>query len=144
MAGSTVMSLEERQAFLADVHVGIIAITEDGRGPLTVPIWYSYEPGGDVLVLMQADSRKATGIEAAQRFSLCVQTETAPYKYVSVEGPVTSARPYDVENDLLTMATRYLGEEGGRQYAAASGSGGNGVIYSMTPEHWLSTDYSKR
>lgn len=144
MAGSTVMSLEERQAFLAEVHVGVIAIAEDGRAPLAVPVWYSYEPGGDVLVLMQGDSRKATGIDAAGRFSLCVQTETAPYKYVSVEGPVTASRPYDIDNDLFAMASRYLGEAGGRQYIAAAGTGGNGVIYSMTPEHWLSTDYAKR
>lgn len=143
MAGSFVMSLEERQAFLADVHVGIIAIAEAGRAPLAVPVWYSYEPGGDVQVLMQGDSRKATSIDAAGRFSLCAQTETAPYKYVTAEGPVSSVRPYDVETDLLAMATRYLGDKGGRQYIATANND-NGVIISMTPEHWLSTDYSKR
>ncbi|MEM7093821.1 MAG: pyridoxamine 5'-phosphate oxidase family protein [Actinomycetota bacterium] len=139
---STVMTLEERQAFLAAVHVGIIAINEDGRGPLAVPVWYSYEPGGEVNVLMQSDSRKMVGIDAAGRFSLCAQTEEAPYKYVTVEGPVSAVRTYDQE-DLLAMATRYLGEEMGRQYAA-SGPGANSVMVSMTPEHWLSTDYSKR
>jgi hypothetical protein len=41
------------------------------------------------------------------------------------------------------MATRYLGEEGGRTYAAG-GTGDNGVMLSMAPEHWLITDYSKR
>ena len=142
MAGSTVMSAEERQAFLAEVHVGIIAIAESDRGPLAVPVWYSYEPGGDVQVLMQGDSRKMVGIEAAGRFSVCAQTETAPYKYVSVEGPVSNVRPYG-HGDILAMATRYLGEEGGRAYAAG-GTGDNGVLVSMTPEHWLSTDYSKR
>ncbi len=144
MAGSFVMSAEERQAFLADVHVGIIAIPEDGRAPLAVPVWYSYEPGGDVQVLMQQDSRKMVGIEAAGRFSLCAQTETAPYKYVTAEGPGTDVQPYDIETDLLTMATRYLGEKGGRDYIANAGTGGNGVLVSMTPEHWLSTDYGKR
>lgn len=135
------MTLEERQAFLTDVHVGIIAIAEPDRAPLAVPVWYSYEPGGDVQVLMQGDSRKMVGIEAAGRFSLCAQQEAPPYKYVTAEGPVSSVLPYD-EADLLTMATRYLGEEGGRAYVA--GSGGSGVMVSMTPEHWLSTDYGKR
>lgn len=142
MAGSTVMTAEERQAFLAEVHVGIIAIAEADRGPLAVPVWYSYEPGGDVQVLMQGDSRKMVGIEAAGRFSLCAQTESAPYKYVSVEGPVSNVRPYG-HDDILAMATRYLGEEGGRAYAAG-GTGDNGVMVSMTPQRWLSTDYSKR
>lgn len=144
MAGSFVMTPAERQAFLAEVHVGIISIAEPERAPLAVPVWYAYEPGGDVQVLMQSDSRKMVGIEAAGRFSLCAQTETAPYKYVTAEGPVTNVRPYEIETDLLDMATRYLGEQGGRDYIAGAGTGGNGVMVSMTPEHWLSTDYSKR
>lgn len=144
MAGQFVMTLEERQAFLADVHVGIISIAEPDRAPLAVPVWYAYEPGGDVQVLMQSDSRKMVGIDAAGRFSLCAQTESAPYKYVTAEGPVTNVRPYEIETDLLAMATRYLGEQGGRDYIANAGTGGNGVMVSMTPEHWLSTDYGKR
>jgi nitroimidazol reductase NimA-like FMN-containing flavoprotein (pyridoxamine 5'-phosphate oxidase superfamily) len=41
---SLAMTKQERERFLADLHVGIISIPEEGRGPLTVPIWYSYEP----------------------------------------------------------------------------------------------------
>ena len=144
MADSFAMTKEEREAFLADVRVGIIAIEQPDRGPIAVPVWYSYEPGGTVDVLMQSDSRKYTGIDAAGRFSLCVQTETAPYRYVSVEGPVTATRAYSVDTDLLAMATRYLGEEGGRAYIADVGAGGNGVMVSMTPQRWSTTDYGKR
>ena len=143
MAGSFVMSRDEREAFLAEVHVGIIAIAVADRAPLAVPVWYAYEPGGDIRVLMQKDSRKMVAIDAAGRFSMCAQTETSPYRYVTAEGPVTNVRPYDIETDLLAMATRYLGEEGGRAYVARAGTGGNGVLVSMTPEHWLSTDYGK-
>jgi hypothetical protein len=38
---SLAMTKPEREAFLADVHVGVISIPEPGRGPLTVPVWYS-------------------------------------------------------------------------------------------------------
>ena len=48
---SLAMTKEEREAFLADVHVGIISVAEDGHGPLTVPVWYSYEPGGEVRII---------------------------------------------------------------------------------------------
>lgn len=34
---SLVMTKEEREAFHADVHIGIIGIAEEGRGPLMVP-----------------------------------------------------------------------------------------------------------
>ena len=33
------MTKDEREAFLADLHVGVISIEDPGRGPLTVPIW---------------------------------------------------------------------------------------------------------
>lgn len=140
---ATVMTETERQNFLAEVHVGIIAIAEAGRAPLTVPVWYSYVPGEEVQVLMQGDSRKMRAIDAAGRFSLCAQDESPPYKYVTAEGPVSHVRTYDAETDLLAMATRYLGEAGGRQYVDHAGTGDAGVLVSMTPEHWLSTDYSK-
>src|SRR6266478_1875689 len=84
------MTKQERESFLADLHLGIISVADNGRGPLTVPIWYSYEPGGEVRVVTGGTSRKAQLLRTARRFSLCAQTETPPYKYVSVEGPIVA------------------------------------------------------
>ena len=100
----------EREEFLAGVHVGVLAIDEPGRGPLAVPIWYRYE-GGEVFAHVQDGSVKAVLLRAAGRATLVVQTETPPYKYVSVEGPVSlDAGPHDE----VAMATRYLGPELGQ------------------------------
>ena len=82
------MSRAEREEFLAGVHVGVLSVASaDGGGPLTVPIWYTYQPGGTVNVSTGRSTRKARAIMAAGRFSLCVQDERPPYKYVAVEGP---------------------------------------------------------
>jgi nitroimidazol reductase NimA-like FMN-containing flavoprotein (pyridoxamine 5'-phosphate oxidase superfamily) len=35
------MTKDEREAFLADIHVAVISVAEDGQGPLVVPIRYS-------------------------------------------------------------------------------------------------------
>jgi len=43
------------------------------RGPLTLPIWYQYEPGGEAWVLTEAGSRKVGLIEAAGRFTLMAE-----------------------------------------------------------------------
>src|SRR5579871_1425535 len=86
---STKMTREEREAFLADVHVAVLSVAQEGRGPLTVPVWYSYTPGGEVHVITGANSVKAHALRAAGQCSLCVQSEMSPYKYVSVEGTVT-------------------------------------------------------
>jgi nitroimidazol reductase NimA-like FMN-containing flavoprotein (pyridoxamine 5'-phosphate oxidase superfamily) len=110
---SLIMTKQEREAFLADVHIGIISIAEEGRGPLTVPIWYVYDPGGDLRIMTGRESRKGRLFARVGRFSLCVQKETSPYKYVSVEGPIVSTEAADIERDLRPLARRYLGKEGG-------------------------------
>ena len=52
------MKRSQREAFLADVHVGVLSIARTGRGPLAVPIWYDYEPGGDVSMITSEGSLK--------------------------------------------------------------------------------------
>jgi hypothetical protein len=134
------MTHHERQRFLADLHVGIVSIPEDGRGPLTVPVWYDYEPGGELRFVTARTSRKGRLLEKARRFSVCVQTETSPYAYVSVEGPIVGIE----KSDLRPIARRYLGTEGGDAYIAETpGEHDDNVLVRMRPERWLAVDYSK-
>ena len=140
------MTPQECEAFLADVHIGVLSVTDEGRGPLSVPIWYLYKPGGEILIATSARSRKVKLIEKAGRFSICVQDENSPYKYVSVEGPVIGTEPEDLERHERPLAHRYLGVEGGDAYIEATQSTYEGlemVAISMKPERWLSVDYSK-
>jgi nitroimidazol reductase NimA-like FMN-containing flavoprotein (pyridoxamine 5'-phosphate oxidase superfamily) len=138
------MTRQEREKFLAELHVGIISIAEDGRGPLTVPVWYAYEPGGELRVLTASASRKGRLLERARRFSLCAQTETPPYRYVSVEGPVVAIAAADVERDLRPLARRYLGAEAGDAYIAATrDQHADDVLIRMRPERWLTADFGK-
>jgi hypothetical protein len=141
------MTQKERDAFLAEVHVGIISIAEEGRGPLTVPIWYTYEPGGEIRITTDRTSRKGRLLEKVGRFSLCVQTEAPPYKYVSVEGPILAIEPMQVDRDLRPLARRYLGPELGDQYVEETRGDrerGGSVLVRMRPERWLTADYSKQ
>ncbi len=140
------MTKAEREEFLADLHVGIISIAEPGRGPLTVPIWYGYEPGGELWIVTEGDSRKGRLLKQVERFSLCAQTEQPPYKYVTVEGPITSITSSELERDERPLAHRYLGVEFGDRYIEATGgtaARANNVLVKMRPERWLSVDYSK-
>ena len=77
------MTPAERERYLADVHVGVIAVERPERAPLAVPIWYGYEPGGEVLLWTDADSVKHKLIRSAGRFAITVQDEQPPYKYVT-------------------------------------------------------------
>jgi PPOX class probable F420-dependent enzyme len=136
----TRMTTAEKQQFLAGLHVGIVAIPEPGHGPLCVPVWYDYRPGGELWFITDRGSRKGRLLDAGVRISLCAQTETPPYRYVSVEGPVVSIDPE--ADETLPMAVRYLGERMGTEYARNS-SGGDGVVVRVRPERWLAVDYGK-
>lgn len=141
---SFAMTKEEREAFLAETHVAVVSIAEDGRGPLTVPVWYRYEPGGDVLIGTGRDTRKAELIRKAGRMSLLVQSETPPYKYVSIEGPVRIDEAADITELARATAIRYLGEQMGAAYfESTQNERAESVLVVMTPERWLTVDYGK-
>jgi PPOX class probable F420-dependent enzyme len=136
---SGAMTRAEREAFLAEVHVGVLAVEEPGRGPLALPIWYLVDDG-DVLLSMDRGSLKARLLEAAGRATLTVQTEAPPYRYASVEGPVTLG---PASHDSLELASRYLGPELGQWYVDQNPSTEATTTVRLTPEHWRTYDFSK-
>jgi nitroimidazol reductase NimA-like FMN-containing flavoprotein (pyridoxamine 5'-phosphate oxidase superfamily) len=141
---SLTMTTAERERFLADVHVGIVSVDDPGHGPLAVPVWYSYEPGGTVDVMTGGQSQKARAMRAAGRFTLCVQTESVPYCYVSVEGPITLIRDSVTLDERRRLAHRYLGRELGERYLSASDDQSDNAVFRMSPERWFSADFSKQ
>ena len=136
------MSADEREAFLADTHVGVFSVSDPGRGPCTVPVWYSYAPGEPIRITMAPQSRKAKLLRAVGRASLCVQREALPYKYVSVEGSIEI-----VEADLRALqreiAERYLGPSLAARYVAKFSELRDEVLVLLRPERWWSVDFSR-
>ena len=138
----TKMSQQEKQTFLADLHVGVLAINDPAHGPLTVPVWYDYTPGGEVWFLTGPTSRKGKLLKKGSRVSLCAQTESPPYKYVSIEGPIVAIEAADREKHGRPMAHRYLGKKMGDQYVGRDSAEAS-VVVRVRPEQWLAVDYSK-
>ncbi|MFF9125282.1 pyridoxamine 5'-phosphate oxidase family protein [Streptomyces sp. NPDC014889] len=139
------MSAEDREEFLAGLHVGILGVDDprDGGGPLLVPLWYSYQPGGPVTIATGRQSLKARLIRGAGRFSLCVQDESAPYRYVSVEGPVVDVEDPLPRAEQEALAHRYLDAETATAYLAANqGQLADDVLIRMRPERWRTADFS--
>lgn len=140
------MTRTEREAFLADVHVGVLSIPEPGRGPLSAPIWYGYEPRGEIWVVTGRDSRKGRLLAPGVRVGFVVQSEQAPYRYVSIEGPVVSVAPSTGEAEERQLAHRYLGREAGDAYVASTAVRREtepNVLVRIRAERWLSVDYRK-
>ncbi len=135
------MTRAEREAFLAQTHVGILSVEEPGRGPCAAPVWYRYEPGGPIRITLAPTSRKARLLRKAGRASLCAQTESLPYRYVTVEGAI-ELRETDVSEDRHEMAHRYLGAARGERYLADT-EGGAEILLLLHPAHWRTVDFSK-
>ncbi|MEW2393530.1 pyridoxamine 5'-phosphate oxidase family protein [Streptomyces venezuelae] len=135
------LSVEERELFLAEPHIGALAVTaEDGRAPLTLPIWYQYAPGGELWVMTGRDSKKGRLIAAAGRFSLMVDRLEPTIRYVSVEGPVVRTEEATIEQ-LREISARYLAPEKVEPYVEfASKDHGEQAVYYLRPEHWYSSD----
>ncbi|WP_059010433.1 pyridoxamine 5'-phosphate oxidase family protein [Streptomyces specialis] len=135
------LTKQEREEFLAEPHIAALAVdAEEGRAPLTVPIWYQYAPGADLWVMTGADSRKARLIKAAGRFSLMVERVEPTIRYVSVEGPVTETSPATLPQ-LRELAARYLPPEKVDGYVEyAWRDHGEQVVFHLRPERWVATD----
>lgn len=133
---------DERQSFLQDMHVGVLSVAaEGGRPPASVPIWYDVTSEGHIRINTGAGSRKARLIERAGVVTLVVQREELPYQYVVVEGTVvevTTPAPRDVREKI---ASRYLGDEGGRAFVEGMGDA-QSVLFTVRPDRWMSADFS--
>ncbi|WP_396446522.1 pyridoxamine 5'-phosphate oxidase family protein [Actinomadura sp.] len=143
---SLTMSAAEREAFLAGPHVGILSVADDaGRAPLAMPVWYAYEPGGEITFITGRDSRKMALIRAAGRVSLVAQEAALPYRYVSVEGPVVGFEDPARPEDRRAMAERYLGAEGGAEYLEATKDAADTMVLTrVRPKRWYTRDYTKQ
>lgn len=133
------MDRSHREAFLADLHVGVVTIARDGAAPLAAPVWYSYEAGGDVIFVFESSSEKIRLVMATGRASLCVQSEAMPYKYVTVEGPTVVG---DTDDEVeRSLAHRYLGPEIGDIYLQTTTATVSRVVR-LTPTRWRTVDYT--
>jgi len=143
---SLAMTREERESFLAELHIGVVSVPDGDGSPLTCPVWYDYERGGEIVFVTGKTSRKAALLEKAKRASFLVQTEELPYKYVTVEGTVAPLEAADLDRDVRPIAHRYLGAELGDGYLASTRdehSDGD-VLVRIRPQRWRTVDYNKR
>ncbi|MFF2348575.1 pyridoxamine 5'-phosphate oxidase family protein [Kitasatospora sp. NPDC058115] len=139
------MTRSQCERFLAAVHVGVLSVAgaEAGQAPLTVPIWYSYRPGGLITVLTGRESAKARRIRAAGRFTLCAQQEEPPCRYVSVAGPVVAIEDHVDPDERAALAHRYLPPATAAAYLVATAEQLTAdITVRMRPERWLSADFS--
>jgi hypothetical protein len=139
--GDSSLSARDRELFLAEPHIAALSVSAGpDRGPLLLPIWYQYQPGGEAWVLTEEGSLKARLIKSAGRFSLMVERRVPTNRYVSVEGPVTRMVP-GTDELLREITERYLPPEKVPGYLEfAHAELGEQIAIYLRPERWLTAD----
>ncbi|WP_374614507.1 pyridoxamine 5'-phosphate oxidase family protein, partial [Gordonia sp. (in: high G+C Gram-positive bacteria)] len=113
---------------------------EPGRAPLTVPVWYQYEPGGRPWLLTGTESRKLQLIRTAGRFTLMVDEVSPRLMYVAVSGDAVDMVP-GTRGDLQEMAARYLPPQAVDPYVEmAEKDHGPQTKLFLEPKQWVSLD----
>ena len=142
------MTEGEREAFLAEPRIGVLSVASGSeRPPLTVPLWYGYQPGSNITFFTGTAGRKASKIDLIRRagvISLCVQQGEMPYKYVTVEGTVVRVDQPPEAKDMLAIVRRYLPEDAAMGFVQGELANPSGtlVLFSIRPDRWLSADFS--
>lgn len=107
----------ERDAFLAQPHVAILATIGPNQYPHAVPVWYLYQEG-EFTITMQRGSQKHLNLQRCPNVALVVDRRERPYYAVTAVGTAElGASP--THEWFLRLATRYLGAEDGATYTAS-------------------------
>ena len=123
---------ESRAFLLEGTRTGkLTTVRADGR-PHIVPIWFVMD--GDTLIFTTGESSvKARNIQRDARVALCVDDQTPPYAYATVEGTATLT---EHDPDLLRWATRiggrYMGEARAEEFGRRNGVPGE-LLVRLTP-----------
>ena len=142
------MTEGERQGFLAGRHVGVVSVARgDGRPPHSTPVWYAYDPGGNISFFTGTQgrrSRKAELVREAGVLSFVVQREEFPYAYVTVEGTVVGEDSPPSAEQILAVVRRYLPEEQAQLFVDSELRQPlpKFVLFTIRPYRWLSFDFS--
>ena len=138
---------QERQAFLAEPHIGVLSVASGAdRPPHTTPVWYAYQPGGNVTFFTGTQGRRSRKVDLIRRagaLSLTVQRDEFPYKYVTVDGTVVRTDRPPSADQVLAIVRRYLPKEAAQGVVAAEldHPAPEFVLFTVRPDRWLSFDF---
>lgn len=135
------MSKTELRKFLnKDTFTGKLATVKKDGSSHVVPIWFVYENGngndkfGSIYITTGSGSIKAENIQRDNRISLCVDDQTPPFSFVTING-IAKLHPYK-EQEVLKWATkiaeRYMGKKRAKSIGKRN-SGEGSVLVQIKP-----------
>ncbi|MGO8871466.1 MAG: PPOX class F420-dependent oxidoreductase [Acidimicrobiales bacterium] len=133
------MSNDELLAFLngEPAHTGKLAtVHPDGR-PHVAPIWFALDtstvgadsPIGDIVFNTGTGTIKGKALRRDPRVALCVDDETRPFGFATIEGVATISDDLaEVARWAAVLGGRYMGEERAAEFGERNGVPGELLV----------------
>ncbi len=97
-------------------HTAKLAVVRADGSPLVAPIWIARD-GDQIVFMTSADTIKGKSILRDGRVSLCLDNETPPFDFVTINGTTTTSTDTDELIEWGTrIAARYMGGAKAEQY----------------------------
>jgi len=122
--------MSERDDFLREANVAVLATVSRRGRPHAAPVWYLYDDGV-LIVSTGRGSQKHRNVEANPHVTLVVDRRTLPYYAVMAQGQAEIGPPLTPEQ-RLRLAVRYLGESLGQRYVERT-SGEDSITIRLRP-----------
>jgi PPOX class probable F420-dependent enzyme len=128
---------EEREAFLNEANVAVLATVGPDGGAQAAPVWYLYEDG---VFIINTDngSQKHRNVERNPEVTLVVDRRVMPPYAVMARGRAEIGPPFSSEQ-RMRLYTRYLGEEMARRFLEMR-SGEDAVSLHLRPRRLIEFD----
>ena len=127
------MSPEERRRFLLDRPrtAKVATVRPDGR-PHIAPVWFDLD-GEDIVFLTAENTVKAANLRENPHVAVCVEDDTLPYAFVTIEGAATlESSPDTVPGWAKRIGTRYIGPEQAELFSQQVANAGE-LVVRVTP-----------
>ena len=123
-----------QKTYLEQTNVAILATTGPGSRAHAMPVWYVYEDG-QIIIGAGANSQKRRNIDRNGQATLVIDRRDPPYRALMVQGTaeVGPAAPQELR---LRIASRYLGEQRGREYVEET-AGSDSISIRITPQRFI-------
>jgi PPOX class probable F420-dependent enzyme len=123
--------LERVRSLLAAPSPAVLATYKGDGSALVSPVWFRWADGAFEIVIAEGDV-KLRHLARDPRCVLVVFEAVPPFRGVEVSG-VPELTERDVTAERILVAARYLGDEGGRRFAAERETT-RGVLLRLVPD----------
>ena len=135
---------EQRQAFSAGAHVGIltVAASKGDRAPVQMPVWYGHQPGHDVLITTRqpiARSRSSSKLADFRRACNAPSRRTATSRLKALRGSAQTTTRRDEGASPPVISTTASPRSTWHRHKTCLWSS-----LRLVPQRWRATDFSSQ